>query len=189
MRVSISCLALLLSLPAIAEPELVKLGKIVQELDERGLLPAYITIEYSLTDDCDFADLRVTKNSHPDVLGPDAVDEIVSEMIGPFSDFASADELLQFSSDNEFRPNLSSSTTRLFSWTTDDGHRYVVCRFYSNGELESARLTDGHGPQFGKKIDDLTIGGALSEMGPREIDVAFMPEDRKYNFKLPKGAN
>ncbi len=190
MRASLSHLAFLLSLPAVAESELGKLRNIVLDLDERGLLPAYITIEYSLTDDCNFADLRVIENSHPDTLGPYVVDEIVSVMIGPFSGSTPSDELLQFSMDGESRPRALSTTTRMFSWATDDGYTYVVCQFYSDGELESARLTDGHGPEYDKKIDDETIGEALSEMGPRTIVVSFMPEeDKQYNFRVPGDTN
>ena len=186
MRVLLSFFAFLLSIPAIADSETGKLGEIVLDLGERGLLPAYITIEYSLTDDCNFADLRVTENSDPDALGPVVVDEIISVMIGPFSSSMPSDELLQFSTDGGSRPKALSTTTRTFSWTTNDGYRYVVCRFYSDGELESARLTDGHGPQYDMKVDYMTIGQALSEMEPRTISVSFMPEeDEQYNFRLP----
>ena len=178
MRAALSCIAILLSLPASADSNIGRLGKITQDLDERGLTPAHVTIEYSLTDNCDIAGLRVTENSHPDVLGPEVVAEVVRVMIGPFSGAAPSDELVQFSMDRESPPKKLAMTTRMISWNTSDGHSYVVCQFYSDGELESARLIDGHGHQYHKKIKDRMIGEALSEMGPKTIRASFESEDQ-----------
>jgi hypothetical protein len=177
MRAILSCIAILLSFPASADSNIGKLGKITQDLDERGLTPAHITIEYSLTDDCDLTSLRVIENSHPDVLGPEVVNEVVRVMIGPFSGAAPSDELIQFSTDGESPPKMLSMTTRMISWNSDDGHRYVVCQFYSNGELESGRLIDGHGLQYDKKIKDRIIGQALSAMEPKTMRASFVSED------------
>ena len=157
MRAAISCLAILLSLPVSADSNIGRLGQITQELVERGLTPAHVSIEYSLTDDCGLAGLRIVENSHPDVLGAEVVDEVVKVMIGPFSGSAPSDELIQFSTDTESPPKRLSMTTRMISWSTSDGHRYVVCRFYVDGELESTRLIDGHGQQYEGKIKDRII--------------------------------
>jgi hypothetical protein len=178
MRAAFSCLAILLSLPVNADSNIGKLGKITQDLDERGLTPAHVTIEYSLTDDCGLAGLRVIENSHPDVLGSEVVDEIVKVMIGPFSGSTPPDELIQFSTDKASPPKKLSMTTRMINWNTRDGHRYIVCRFYTDGELESARLIDGHGHQYDKKIKDQTIGQPLSEMEPKTIRASFESEDQ-----------
>lgn len=153
MRAVLSFCAILLSLPASADSNIGKLGKISQDLIERGLTPAYITVEYSLTDECSLTGLLVIENSNPDVLGSEVVDEVVKVMIGPFSGATHSDELIQFSTDGESPPKKLSMTKRRISWNTNDGHRYVVCRFYSDGELESARLIDGHGQQYDKKIE------------------------------------
>jgi ubiquinone biosynthesis protein len=56
--------------------------------------------------------------------------------------------------------------------------RPVVCRFYIDGELESARLIDGHGPQYDKKIEDRIIGQPLSELEPKTIRASFESEDQ-----------
>jgi len=177
MRAILSSCAILLSLPASADSYIGKLGEISLDLIERGLTPAHVTIEYSLTDDCSLAGLRVIENSHPDVLGPNIVDEVVRVMIGPFSGSTPSDELIQFSMDGELAPKKLSMTTRLIGWITNDGYRYVVCRFYSDGELESARLIDGHGHQYDKKIEDRIIGQDLSKLGPNTIRASFVSED------------
>ena len=69
-------------------------------------------------------------------------------------------------------------TTRTISWNTSDGHRYVVCRFYFDGELESARLIDGHGNQYDKKIKDLIVDQPLSELEPKRMRASFESEDQ-----------
>lgn len=178
MRAALSCLALLLSLPVSADSNIGKLGKITQDLDERGLTPAHVTIEYSLTDSCGLAGLRVVENSHPDVLGPEVVEEVVNVMIGPFSGSTLSDELIQFSTITESPPKKLSMATRMIRWNTTDGHRYVVCRFYFDGELESARLTDGHGNQYDKKVKDRSIGQPLSELEPERMRASFESEDQ-----------
>ena len=101
MRAILSCCAILLSVNASADSNIGKLGKIVEDLNERGLTPAHVTIEYSLTNDCSLTGLRVIENSHPDALGPEVVDEVVRVMIGPFSGATPADELIQLSADGE----------------------------------------------------------------------------------------
>ena len=111
------------------------------------------------------------------MLGPEVVEEVVRVMIGPFSGSAPSDELIQFSTDSESPPKKLSMTTRMISWNTTDGHRYVVCRFYSDGELESARLIDGHGHQYNKKIEDRIIDQPLSEMGQKTMRASFESED------------
>ena len=126
-----------------------------------------------MSDDCDLAGLRVVENSHPDVLGPEVVDEVVKVMIGPFTGSTPSDELIQFSTDAESPPKKLSMTTRMIGWNTTDGYRYVVCRFYSDGELESVRQIDGHGHQYDKKINDRIIDEPLSEMEPRTIRASF----------------
>ena len=178
MRAAISCLAILLAFPASADSNIGKLGKTTQALVERGLTPAHVTIEYSLTDDCSVAGLRVVENSHPDVLGPEVVDEVVKVMIGPYSGSPPSDELIGFSAEAESPPKKLSMTTRMITWNTSDGHRFVVCRFYADGELESTWLTDGHGHQYDRRIRDRVIGQPLSEMGPKTIRTSFTSEDQ-----------
>ena len=178
MRAILSCCAISLAMSASANSYISyigKLGKITEDLIERGLTPAHITIEYSLTDDCNLAGLRVTENSHPNALGTEVVDEVVSVMIGPFSGVA--DELIKLPLDGESAPEKLSMTTRMIGWSTEDGHRYVVCRFYSDGELESARLTDGHAPHYEKKIGDRIVNQALSELQTKTIRASFVSGD------------
>ncbi len=178
MRAAVSCMAILLSLPVSADSNIGKLSKITQDLDERGLTPAHVTIEYSLTDDCDLAGVRVVENSHPDVLGPDVTHEVIKTMIGPFTGSTPSDELIQFSTDAESPAKKLSMTTRTIGWNTTDGYRYIVCRFYSDGELESVWQTDGHGHQYGKKTNDRMIDQPLSEMEPRTFRASFESEDQ-----------
>lgn len=178
MRAALLCSAILLSLHVSANSNIGKLGKITQDLDERGLTPAHLIIEYSLTDNCGLAGLHVVENSHPGVLGSEVVAEVVKVMIGPFSGSTPSDEVIQFSADTESPPKKLSMTTSMISWNTSDGHRYVVCRFYNDGELESARLIDGHGPQYDKKIGDRIIGQPLSELEPKTIRASFESEDQ-----------
>lgn len=177
MRAILSCVLILLSPPASADSNIDKLGKIAQELDEGGLTPAHVTIGYSLTDDCGLTGLRVIENSHPEVLGSAVVDEVVRVLIGPYSGAAPSDKLIQFSTDGESSPKKLSTSTKTISWITNDGHRYLVCRFYSNGELESVRLTDGHGHQYDKKINDRIIDQALSEMEPKTMRASFRSKE------------
>ena len=177
MRAVLSFCAILLSLPASADSNIGKLGKISHDLVERGLTPAHITIEYSLTDECGLTRLSVVENSNPDVLGSDVVDEVVNVMIGPFPGTTPSDQLIRYSTDGESPPMKLSMKTRMISWNTEDGHRYVVCRFYSDGGLESARHIDGHGPQYKQKIQDRVIEQALSEMEAKTIRASFASED------------
>ena len=171
MRAILLCWAIVFAALASANSYTGRLGKISLELIERGLTPAHITIEYSLSDECSLDDLRVTENSNPDALGPEVVNEVVREMIGPF--LGHTDELIELSMDGESAPRSLSMITTTISWNTEDGHRLVVCKFYSNGELRSVRLTDGHGPEYEKKIEDRIVNQALSELGTKSLRVVF----------------
>lgn len=175
VRAVFSCSVISVALCASANSSIGKLGKITERLVERGLTPAHITIEYALTDGCNITGLRVTENSHPDALGPETVDEVVSVMIGPFS--AISDELIELSLDDEPAVKKLSTTTRTFSWRGDDGHRYLVCGFYADGSLQSARLTDGRGARHREKIEDRIVDQALSELPARTIRASFVSED------------
>ncbi len=177
MRAFLLLCATLLAFPANADSNIGKLSKITQDLAERGLTPAHITVEYSLTDNCRLTGLRVLENSHPDVLGPEVVDKVVRVMIGPFSGSMPSDELMRFSTDGESPPRKLSMTTRTITWNSNEGHRYIVCRFFSDGELKSARLIDGHGPQYDKKIKDRIVGQPLSELEPNTMRASFVSED------------
>jgi hypothetical protein len=175
MRAIFSCFAISLAMSASASSNIGKLGKITEDLIERGLTPAHITIEYSLTDDCNLTGLRIIENSHPDALGHEVVDEVVRVKIGPFSGVS--DELIKLPLDGESAAKKLSMTTRMISWSSEDGHRYVVCRFYADGVLESARLIDGHGAKYEEKIEDRTVNQALSELQTKTIRASFVSED------------
>jgi hypothetical protein len=178
MRAALSCVAIFVALPVSADSNIGKLGQINEDLVERGLTPAHVTIEYSLTDNCGLNGLHVVENSHPGVLGPEVVEEVVKVMIGPFSGSTPSGELIQFSTGTESPPKKLSMTTRMFSWNTSDGHRYVVCRFFFDGELESVRLIDGEGNQYEKKIKDRIIDHPLSELEPKRMRASFESEDQ-----------
>lgn len=162
---------------ASADSNIGELSQISQDLNERGLTPAHVTIEYSLTDDCGLTGLHVIDNSNPAALDSEVVEKLVKVMIGPFSGVTHPDELIKFATDSESPPLNMSMTSRTISWNTDDGHRYVQCRFYMNGELESARHIDGHGNQYKEKIQDRIIDQRLSELGVNTMRASFVSED------------
>ena len=81
-------------------------------------------------------------------------------------------------SETDKQPMTTAEKKLMEGWNTSDGHRYVVCRFYNDGELESARLIDGHGPQYDKKIRDRIIGQPLSELEPKTVRASFESEDQ-----------
>lgn len=176
MRAALACFTVLLSLPVGAGSNTGTLGKISEDLDKRGLTPAHVTLEYSLTDNCGLADLRIVDNSHADVLDQGVVNEIVRAVIGPFPASTPSEELIRFTAETESTAEKLSMTTRMISWNTNNGYRYVVCRFFMNGQLESARLTDGHGYLFDRKIRDQLIDQPLSELGPKTMRASFEPE-------------
>ena len=153
-----------------------ELSEITQDLLERGLTPAYITIEYSLSDDCGLAGLRVVENSNPEALNSEVVEKVVSKVIGPFSWALHPNELVTLTTDIGSPLVDLSMRTKTISWNTEDGYRYVQCRFFTNGELASAWQTDGHGYQFIDKIKDRRVDRQLSKLGANTIKVSFVAD-------------
>ena len=177
MRAESFFCALLLSFSVNAASYIGELSDITQELLERGLTPAYMTIEYSLSDDCGLTDLRVVENLNPEALNSEIIEKVVSKVIGPFSGALHPNELVTLTTDTGSPPRTLSRSTKTISWNTEDGYRYVECRFFTNGKLASAWQIDGHGYQFKDKIQDRRIDHQLSELGPNTMRVSFVADD------------
>ncbi len=168
MRTIFLCIAISLPMCVSADSYIDKAAK---ELQERGLTYVRVTIEYSLTDDCNLENVHVVENMQPDVITPNVVEAIVSTYIGPFP--GTNDEMIQPPSADDLTRKTLAMTTRMFWWKNDQGQTHIVCRFYSDGELESARLGNRSRNQWG---EDQLLEQALSKMQAETITLHFDSE-------------
>ncbi|MDH3614541.1 MAG: hypothetical protein OES10_14835 [Gammaproteobacteria bacterium] len=139
-----------------------------------GIESAHVILEYSLTDECDLDPVLVLESTSEEIFDPEAISHIVRTVIGPFD--STSNDLLNSDLLADSAAKRLSMTNRAFNWSTDLGHNYIVCEFYSDGSFASAKYTDGYSPPS-KSVEDRPVARRLSELGTRTHKMVFTLEE------------
>ena len=148
---------------------------------ELGITSAHVVIEYSLTDDCNLAPIRIVENSSEVIFDAATIAEVIGELVGPF-EFVNRRLLRPELEPSEEGAKLSMSG-RKFRWDTDLGHSYIACRFYATGALADAVYIDGR-IAVHQTVENRPVARKLSNLGTRTQTVRIEIDEGPSNDAL-----